>query len=39
MFKGFIKAFTRMGAHRAAGELHRMGYHEEAKRVLNDLAN
>jgi hypothetical protein len=34
ILKGFNNFFYRLGKARAAAELHRMGYHEEAKRLM-----
>lgn len=37
MFTRIIKMFERVGAARAAAELARQGYHEEAKKIMMDI--
>lgn len=34
LFSGFNSFFLSLGKARAAAELHRMGYHREAKRLM-----
>lgn len=34
LFKRFVSLFERVGRARAAAELARMGYHEEAKKIM-----
>ena len=34
LFSGFNSFFTSLGKARAAAELHRLGYHEEAKYLM-----
>ena len=37
-YRGFHNLFVTMGKARAAGELHRMGYVEEAKAIMLDMS-
>jgi hypothetical protein len=37
MFKRIIRIFERVAAARAASELARQGYHEQAKRIMAEL--